>query len=117
MIKDLEHFLSEERPRDLGLLSLEKRRLRGDLINDYKYLKCGRQLDEASLFAVVCCDRTRCNGQKQEYRKFCTNMQIFFTVRVTVLEQAAQKGCEIFFGDCQDPSKCLPMQPTVGNLL
>ena len=59
---------------DMGLFSLEKRRLREDLISVYKYLKCGRERDTANLFSVVCGDRARGNGRKPEHRKFCSNM-------------------------------------------
>ena len=38
-------------------------------------------MDEARLL-VVHSDRTRNNGLKPEHRKFCTNMQKNFTVRV-----------------------------------
>ena len=50
IMRGQEHFLYEERLRDLGLFNLEKRRLREGLITVCKYLKGGSQFSEVDSF-------------------------------------------------------------------
>ena len=50
IIKGLEH-LSEDSLRELGLFSLEKRRLRGDLIAAFQYIKGAYRKAGEELFA------------------------------------------------------------------
>ncbi|PKU35023.1 hypothetical protein llap_14672 [Limosa lapponica baueri] len=62
MIRELEHLSYEDRLRELGLFSLEKRRLQGDLVVAFQYLKAAYKKDGNKPFSRTCCDRTRGNG-------------------------------------------------------
>ena len=64
MITGLEHLSYEERLRELGLFSLEKRRLRGDLIVASQYLKEAYKQEGEQLFMRVDSERARRNGLK-----------------------------------------------------
>mgnify|MGYP001852968260 CR=1 FL=1 len=82
MIPGMEQLSYEDRLRELGLCSLEKRRLRGDLRAACQCLK-GSCKKGGRLFSRVRCDRTRENRFKQKVAN---------SKGVEALPQVAQSG-------------------------
>ncbi|GAB0192640.1 hypothetical protein GRJ2_001729300 [Grus japonensis] len=83
MVKTLKGKTCKERLRSFDLFSLEKRRLRGDLIIAYNFLRRGQQGGGADLLSLVTSDRTRGNGMKLHQGKFRVDiMKRFFIDRV-----------------------------------
>jgi len=60
MMRGLEHLSYEERLRELGLFSLKKRRLRGDLIKPINILRVGVKRTGPDSFQ--CCPETGQGG-------------------------------------------------------
>ena len=61
MIQEVEHPPCEDRLEELGLCSLEKRRLQGELIAVFQYLKRSYRKEGDRLFIRIYCDKTSRN--------------------------------------------------------
>ena len=82
MIRGLGHLFYEERLRELGLFSLEKRGLQRDLVAVFQYFNGAYNTDEDRLFSSLCCNRTRSNGFKLKGGRFRLAIRTFLTMRV-----------------------------------
>ena len=83
MVRELEHLCYGERLREVGLFSLEKRRLQGDLTVAFQYLKGSHKKDEDKVFSRACSNRTRGNGSKLKEARFRLGIRKkFFMMKV-----------------------------------
>ena len=84
MMQGLEHHFSyEDRLKELGLFSLEKKTLWGDLIVAFQYLKGACRKDGYHLCSKACCERIRINDFKLWEGRFRLDIRKkFFRVKV-----------------------------------
>ena len=78
MIRGLEHLSYEDRLRELGLLSLEKRRLWGNLTLAFQYLKGAYKKDGDRLFSRACSNRIMGNGFELNKGRFRLDIRTNF---------------------------------------
>ncbi|CAM5091879.1 unnamed protein product [Eretmochelys imbricata] len=82
MIRGMENLSYERRLRELGLFSLTKRRLRGDMIALYNYIRGINTREGEELFKLSTNVDTRTNGYKLATRKFRLEIRRrFLTIR------------------------------------
>ena len=114
MIRGLEYLPCEDRLKKLSLFSLEKRRLRGDLIAAFQYLREADKEEGSQLFEKVYNGRTIGNGFNLKEGRFRLDIRGKFFESSEVLEQATQRGCGCSIpGDVQGQVGWGPGQPGI----
>jgi len=69
--------------RELGMFSLDKRRVQGDLVAAFHYMKGTYRKGAENLFSEASCDRTKSNGFKLREGRFRPGIRTkFFTMRL-----------------------------------
>ena len=83
LIEGYQNFSYEERLRKTGLISLEKRRVRGDLIQAFKMIKGYDKIDSSKFFEISKEGKTRGHSMKLVKKRSNTDLRKhFFSQRV-----------------------------------
>ena len=84
MIPEIRNHIYHQRIQDLDIISLVSRRLRGQLIEVFKYLNGFTTASARGLFEYDLTDRTRNNGEKPNVKHFNKLVaQHFYPIKIT----------------------------------
>lgn len=79
IVRELNHLFCEVRLRKSGFFILENRRLQGDFLMTFQYIKESYKKNTERMFSRACSEQD--NGQMKEHQ-FRLNIRTFFTMRV-----------------------------------
>ncbi|KAK4810814.1 LOW QUALITY PROTEIN: hypothetical protein QYF61_008786 [Mycteria americana] len=104
--------IQDERLKEIGLFSLEKRRLRGDLITVFWYLKGSYKEDGGFLFTRSHMEKTRDNGFKLYWERFHLDLgNKFFTSEDSSSPKRQRLSHSVFDYTAASPTTSPPMRP------